>query len=63
MIFPFRGSLAGPRLRPGSSRDITNTPRFANPANSVNSGAFGEITSTLRGEGEREVQLALRLTF
>lgn len=55
--------MAGPRLRPGSSRDITNTPRFANPANSVNSGAFGEITSTLRGEGEREVQLALRLTF
>jgi hypothetical protein len=43
--------------------NLTNTPHFANPSNNINSGNFGEITSTLGGYGNREVQLALRLTF
>jgi hypothetical protein len=43
--------------------NLTNTPHFSNPSNSINSGNFGEITSTLGGYGNREVQLALRLTF
>jgi hypothetical protein len=43
--------------------NLTNTPHFGNPSNSVNSGNFGEISSTLGGYGEREIQLALRLVF
>ncbi|MBI3472103.1 MAG: TonB-dependent receptor [Candidatus Solibacter usitatus] len=40
--------------------NLSNTPRFGNPVNSVNSGSFGQI---LGASGEREVQFALRLTF
>lgn len=43
--------------------NLTNTPRFGNPVGNVNAGNFGQITSTLFGEGERDVQLALRLVF
>ncbi|MDX2152444.1 MAG: carboxypeptidase regulatory-like domain-containing protein [Bryobacteraceae bacterium] len=43
--------------------NLTNTPRFANPVGNVNAGNFGQITSTLQGVGEREVQFALRLLF
>lgn len=43
--------------------NLTNTPHFANPSSNVNSGNFGEITSTLGGYGEREIQFALRLVF
>jgi hypothetical protein len=47
----------------GESYNLTNTPHFANPNGSFTSGNFGEITSTLGGYGNREIQLALRLTF
>jgi hypothetical protein len=40
--------------------NLTNTPRWANPNASVNSGNFGQILST---SGEREIQFALRLLF
>jgi hypothetical protein len=40
--------------------NLTNTPRWGNPNSSVNSGNFGQITST---SGEREIQFALRLLF
>jgi hypothetical protein len=40
--------------------NLTNTPRWGNPVNSVNNAAFGQILSA---SGERELQLALRLTF
>ena len=40
--------------------NLTNTPRWSNPVNSVNNSAFGQILSA---SGERELQLALRLTF
>lgn len=40
--------------------NLTNTPRWANPVNSVNNAAFGQILSA---SGERELQLALRITF
>jgi hypothetical protein len=43
--------------------NLTNTPRFANPSNNVNAGNFGQVTGTLNGEGERELQFALRFTF
>ena len=43
--------------------NLTNTPHFGTPSNNVNSGNFGEITSTLGGYGNREVQFALRLSF
>jgi hypothetical protein len=47
----------------GEFYNLTNTPRFGNPVNNVNAGNFGQITGTLFGEGERDVQLGLRLTF
>jgi hypothetical protein len=47
----------------GEFYNLTNTPHFGNPSGSVTSGNFGEITGTLGGYGNREVQLALRLTF
>ncbi len=40
--------------------NLTNTPRWGNPTNSVNNSSFGQILSA---SGERELQLALRLTF
>ena len=40
--------------------NLTNTPRWGNPVNNVNNGNFGQILSA---SGERELQLALRLTF
>jgi hypothetical protein len=43
--------------------NLTNSPRFANPVNNVNAGNFGQITSTLFGEGERDIQFALRIVF
>lgn len=43
--------------------NLTNTPQFGNPVGNVNSGNFGQITGTLQGRGERELQLALRLVF
>lgn len=43
--------------------NLTNTPHFGNPNGNVNSGNFGEVSSTLGGYGEREIQFALRLTF
>ena len=47
----------------GEFYNLTNTPHFANPSGSVTSGNFGEISSTLGGYGNRETQVALRLTF
>jgi len=47
----------------GEFYNLTNTPHFSNPSGSVTSGNFGEISSTLGGYGNREIQLALRLTF
>ena len=44
----------------GEAYNLTNTPRWANPTNNVNNAAFGQILSA---SGEREVQVALRLTF
>lgn len=40
--------------------NLTNTPRWGNPVNNVNNANFGQILSA---SGERELQLALRLTF
>jgi len=47
----------------GEFYNLTNTPHFSNPNGTVTSGNFGEISSTLGGYGNREVQVALRLTF
>ena len=47
----------------GEFYNLTNSPRFGNPVNNVNAGNFGQITGTLFGEGERDIQFALRLTF
>ncbi|MBM3725206.1 MAG: hypothetical protein FJW40_07250 [Acidobacteria bacterium] len=43
--------------------NLTNTPQFANPVGNVNAGNFSQITGTIAGAGEREVQFALRLRF
>jgi len=40
--------------------NLTNTPRWGNPAGNVNSGTFAQIISA---SGEREIQFALRLLF
>jgi len=40
--------------------NISNSPRWGNPTNSVNNASFGQILSA---SNERELQLALRLTF
>jgi hypothetical protein len=40
--------------------NVTNTPHFNNPINNFNAGNFGQITSA---SGERDVQLAARITF
>ena len=44
----------------GEAYNLTNTPRWGNPTNNVNNAAFGQILSA---SGERELQVALRLTF
>jgi hypothetical protein len=55
----------------GESFDLTNTPAFANPSNSITSGTFGQITGTVNsgagvngiGQFGRSLQLAAKLTF
>lgn len=42
--------------------NITNTPQFATPVSYVYAGNFGQITNTL-DNSQREIQMALRLTF
>ena len=58
------------RFRLGQQRELTfrtevfnafNTPQFALPAAAVGSGNIATITSTARAN--RQIQLALRLTF
>jgi hypothetical protein len=44
----------------GEAYNLTNSPRWGNPTNNVNNANFGQI---LGAGGEREIQLALRLTF
>lgn len=44
----------------GEAYNLTNSPRWGNPTNSVNNASFGQILSAT---GERELQLAARLTF
>jgi hypothetical protein len=39
----------------GESFNLTNTPAFANPANSVSSGSFGQITATAGGIADSRV--------
>ncbi len=48
--------------------NLTNTPKFGNPTNSVNSGTFMQITSTLSSNStavslERQFRFGLRLQF
>ncbi|HSM78650.1 MAG TPA: hypothetical protein VLT57_13520, partial [Bryobacteraceae bacterium] len=43
--------------------NLSNTPHFSNPNGSVTSGAFGTISGTLSGYGNRQIQMALRLKF
>lgn len=46
--------------------NFTNTPIFGNPSSNVNSGTFGQITSTNTGYGtpsERNIRFGLRLSF
>ncbi len=63
-VFRFFPIREGMRLEfRGEFYNLTNTPRFGNPVNNVNAGNFGQITGTLFGEGERDVQVALRLVF
>jgi hypothetical protein len=44
----------------GEAYNISNTPRWGNPTNNVNNANFGQI---LAASGERELQIAVRLTF
>jgi hypothetical protein len=44
----------------GEAYNLSNTPRWGNPTNNVNNAAFGQILSA---SGERELQVAVRLTF
>lgn len=44
----------------GEAYNLTNSPRWGNPINSVNNPSFGQILSSA---GERELQVAARLTF
>ena len=63
-VFRFFPLREGMRLEfRGEFYNLTNSPRFGNPVNNVNAGNFGQITGTLFGEGERDIQFALRLTF
>ncbi|HXW04481.1 MAG TPA: hypothetical protein VD833_04555, partial [Vicinamibacterales bacterium] len=43
--------------------NITNTPKFGNPTNSVTSGNFMRILGTLNGYSERQFRLGLRFAF
>jgi outer membrane receptor protein involved in Fe transport len=43
--------------------NFTNSPHFGNPSGTQTSGTFGIITKTLGGFGNRQAQMALRLTF
>ncbi|HWB82720.1 MAG TPA: carboxypeptidase regulatory-like domain-containing protein [Bryobacteraceae bacterium] len=43
--------------------NLTNTPHFGNPSGTETSGSFGIVTKTLGGFGNRQAQMALRLTF
>jgi hypothetical protein len=50
------------------ANNVTNTPKFANPTNSVVSGSFMQITGPLGGVGaptypERNVQIGFRFSF
>ncbi len=47
----------------GEFYNVTNTPHFSNPNGNVSSAAFGTITTTLSGYGNRQVQTAVRITF
>ena len=44
----------------GEAYNVTNSPRWGNPTNSVNNGSFGQILSA---SSEREIQIAVRITF
>lgn len=44
----------------GEAYNVTNSPRWGNPTNSVNNGNFGQILSA---SNERELQIAARITF
>jgi outer membrane receptor protein involved in Fe transport len=43
--------------------NIFNTPQFGAPTSNVNSSTFGQILSTLNGAGQRQLQIAARMTF
>ena len=43
--------------------NVTNTPHFAMPDTAVQDPAFGTITSVLASPPQREIQLALKLSF
>jgi len=47
----------------GEFYNVTNTPQFANPSGNVNVGTYAQVTTTLQNRGEREVQIAARITF
>lgn len=44
----------------GEAYNVTNSPRWGNPTNSVNNASFGQILSA---SNERELQIAARITF
>ena len=59
-----------PRAREGTNLEVrgefynvTNTPQFANPNGNVNAGTYAQVTTTLQNRGEREIQIAARITF
>ena len=43
--------------------NVTNTPKFGNPTNSVNSGDFMRILSLYGSYAERQIRLAVRYSF
>jgi outer membrane receptor protein involved in Fe transport len=48
----------------GEAFNLTNTPAFANPANSVSSGTFGHITATVGGAADsRVLRVSGKFTF
>lgn len=48
----------------GEAFNVTNTPNFANPSNSVSSSSFGHITSTISGPADsRILRVSGRLSF
>jgi hypothetical protein len=59
----FRNFRLGERIRlelRGEAYNLTNSPRWGNPVSSINDANFGQILSA---GGERELQVAVRLTF